>query len=843
MVKKIRRNRVRMTVLLLAALILVLGIETVTAHDHGGYSHDSTIGYTNKDWMSKLPDEITLSSLSIPGTHDTMAYQITHDLNCPIIKHDEMQAQTMNLENQLNSGIRVIDIRLYHIGHVFRLHHGSCFLGTYFDDVLDVVTDFLAENDEETILMRVKQEKTDTTYFAQDFEWYVNQFGDNMVWRGTSDNPTLGEVRGKIVILDNFANGKYGLCWCDEACECGEDCLCNEDCVCKEDDECEVKPFHIQDEFMWSDAWGLEGKWKNVRDHLELASSATSKDDIYINFLSATAGPLANPYFFASGHAEPSTSGMRAPTGFFDPFSFDKYPDFPRTPCFTVGIGELSYEQCVISFEGTNTLTTNYLNGIRHRGEKQRVGIIMADFPGRSLIDNVIAMNPWNWPPVANAGGAYSDNEGTTITFDASASYDPDGDPLTYRWDFNSDGIYDTDPSANSEAIYTWHDDWSGMATVEVSDGNFKSNDMASVMVSNVAPVVTASGETIDENGVATVSGTITDPSYLDTFSVVIDWGEGSPISYNYSEGSTIFSEDHQYLDDNPTGTSSDVFNIGVTVTDDDGGAGSDGTTVIVDNLNPVTRIDLITDETGEEVGNGVRVVLMNTGIDLEGSFTDVGTQDTHTADIDWDDGVIVDLGTTTGSISTTHTYTGPGLYTLSLEVSDDDTGIGPVTAGITVVDSAEAIEVLIGQLEALAADPALDPMAVDAINDALAQLIGEDGGDAANGALDELAKGNLNAALVKMWLAMQSLEAAEASSDSLELTALKSLLALTAKSATITAIVEVESLAVRRNDLRKIADAYDLVAEGDGLLAAQEYVDAVDAYREAAQEVQGIVN
>ena len=152
------------------------------------------------------------------------------------------------------------------------------------------------------------------------------------------------------------------------------------------------------------------------------------------------------------------------------------------------------------------------------------------------------------------------------------------------------------------------------------------------------------------------------------------------------------------------------------------------------------------------------------------------------------------------------------------------------------MVDASGVIEELISQLEALAADPSLEPAAMEAINEALAQLNGEDDGDDANGAIDMLAKGNLNAALVKMWQAMQSLEAAEAFDASLDLTATKNLLALTAKSAAMTAIVEAESLATKRNELRKIADAFDLVAEGDGLLAALQHVDAVDTYREAAQ-------
>jgi PKD repeat protein len=278
--------------------------------------------------------------------------------------------------------------------------------------------------------------------------------------------------------------------------------------------------------------------------------------------------------------------------------------------------------------------------------------------------------------PVADAGGPYASNEGSAITLDASGSFDADaGDTLWYRWDLDNDGDWDTPWSASPTYSETWDDSYNGMVGVLVYDEHMYDVDTATVTVSNVAPTITAVGDTIDENGFATVSGTISDPGADDTFSVAINWGDESSDTYAYPTDSTGYSESHQYLDDNPSGTPSDIYSVTVTVTDDDGGVDIESTTVTVNNVDP-------------DVNAGAEINI-NEGetANFAASFSDPGTNDTH--GITWDS---EDLD---GSLTPSYVYGDNIIFDVTLTVTDDDTGTDSDTLTVTVNNVDPSIESL----------------------------------------------------------------------------------------------------------------------------------------------------
>lgn len=239
------------------------------------------------NWMKEVEDSKYLNEINIPGTHDTCTYNISF-LKDAASFHFAV-CQKTSLQDQLEKGIRCIDIRCRHENNNFSLHHELIFLGMIFDDVLKIIQDFLKNHHTETVIMFVKNEYKQincSRSFEDTFDDYVQRYSGLFY---LNDNvPTLGSVRGKIVLLRRFPlsnqGSKLGINlyenWGDN-----KTFAVNSGSV----------EFKVQDNYEVDWLFGSRLKLKAIKDLLDEAKNNSSNKNWYVNFTSGNRPVLITP--------------------------------------------------------------------------------------------------------------------------------------------------------------------------------------------------------------------------------------------------------------------------------------------------------------------------------------------------------------------------------------------------------------------------------------------------------------------------------------------------------------------------------------------------------------------
>ena len=117
------------------------------------------------------------------------------------------KCQNLTLLEQLQAGIRFIDIRCRHFKDTFELHHGVESLGMDFTYVLDTCRDFLRDHGEECIIMSVKREhqsEGNQKTFQQVLADYIQTYSNVLAWYRGNTIPELDAVKGKVVLFRRF---------------------------------------------------------------------------------------------------------------------------------------------------------------------------------------------------------------------------------------------------------------------------------------------------------------------------------------------------------------------------------------------------------------------------------------------------------------------------------------------------------------------------------------------------------------------------------------------------------------------------------------------------------------
>ncbi len=154
-----------------------------------------------KKWMKSLPDNINITEINIPGTHDSCTFRVQYSFIA--------KCQRLTVLGQLNSGIRFLDIRVEKDGERLKLVHdiADCKRPEntreklYLEDVIRDCKSFLSENPTETILLSYKRD--DGANQEETFDiFFKNYLKNDPVWYTENRPPLLKEVRGKIVLLN-----------------------------------------------------------------------------------------------------------------------------------------------------------------------------------------------------------------------------------------------------------------------------------------------------------------------------------------------------------------------------------------------------------------------------------------------------------------------------------------------------------------------------------------------------------------------------------------------------------------------------------------------------------------
>jgi PKD repeat protein len=290
-------------------------------------------------------------------------------------------------------------------------------------------------------------------------------------------------------------------------------------------------------------------------------------------------------------------------------------------------------------------------------------GTISTGYSGQSSIFGLFALTSGqlvfggaNAAPVAvpsPGNGNYFATEGGLLALDGSNSTDPNGDPLTYDWDFGDGSAHGTGATPS----HAYADNGNYTVTLTVSDGQLTNAASTSAVISNVAPIATfnnpAGTTPVNEGSPFALSLTgVFDPSNADV-------AAGFTFAFNCGSGLGGFGTSPSIscptVDNGPKA-------VGAMVKDKDGATTSYTGTARVANVTPTVTIVRTTPSPAPK----------NSVVKINVTFSDPGTIDNPwTIAVNWGNGTATSTTTTQGTFQRQHTYATPKTYTIKVTVKD----------------------------------------------------------------------------------------------------------------------------------------------------------------------------
>ena len=210
-----------------------------------------------------------------------------------------------------------------------------------------------------------------------------------------------------------------------------------------------------------------------------------------------------------------------------------------------------------------------------------------------------------------------------------------------------------------------------------------------SISPANVRPQVGSlalSPSSVVDGQLLTVSGRFTDPGTLDSFTLTVDWQDGTPPSEQSLQTAGLFSATHTY-------DAAGSFTITVTVKDRDGATSlpSSVLAVVLSSNHAPTGLAIL------PTASGATVL-------LSGTFSDADLDDTHDLAVSWGDGASTNgsLAEGAGSFTVSHVYAASGTYTVIATVTDPDRASTNDTRTVVVTVPAASPSAVLDEMASL---------------------------------------------------------------------------------------------------------------------------------------------
>jgi len=184
-----------------------------------------------------------------------------------------------------------------------------------------------------------------------------------------------------------------------------------------------------------------------------------------------------------------------------------------------------------------------------------------------------------NQAPIANAGTDQTVTSGTLVNLDGSASFDPDGDPLTYQWTQTGGPVVTlSGPTSVNPAFTAPQVQTSTVLTVQLTVTDGLATSVATVRITvekpNSPPVLSPIGnKTVSVGNTLTFTVNATDP-------------DGDPLTYSVSPlplpANASFDTNTRVFNFTPVADQVGSFSVTLTVGDGRGGTASETITITV---------------------------------------------------------------------------------------------------------------------------------------------------------------------------------------------------------------------------------------------------------------------